>query len=282
MPTIAGRHATPGYHCPGKVLVEGRGVYCLNIGGVQIDEVVARAFIAALEPAALTATLAAAERLESDREAVLKLWRLGVERASYEAQRAERRYRRRPRQSAGGARPRARMGGAPAGARPSPRPIWSAASGSSRAMISQQERDRLLALGPDLVDVWQAATTTPRDRKELLRTPIEEVIVKVERDKAAQQRRTSLCAGRAARSTRSIWPCRARGQRPSAPMRTRPHWYAGSRFITPTVLLPASSIGRGAPRHMVIASLPAASATCVATGISHASSRPPARPRANY
>jgi predicted DNA-binding transcriptional regulator AlpA len=47
------------------------------------------------------------------------------------------------------------------------------------------ERDRLLALGPDLTAVWHAATTTPRDRKELLQTLLEEVIIKVERDKAA-------------------------------------------------------------------------------------------------
>jgi hypothetical protein len=33
------------------------------------------------------------ERLEADREAALKQWLLAVERASYEAQRAERRYR---------------------------------------------------------------------------------------------------------------------------------------------------------------------------------------------
>ena len=52
-------------------------------------------------------------------------------------------------------------------------------------MLSQDERDRLLALGPDLAAVWHAATTTPRDRKELLRALLEEVIVKVERDKAA-------------------------------------------------------------------------------------------------
>jgi len=35
----------------------------------------------------------AAERLEAEREVALKHWRLGVERANYEAQRAERRYR---------------------------------------------------------------------------------------------------------------------------------------------------------------------------------------------
>src|SRR5262245_24348312 len=88
-----GRKASPGYHCPGKVLVENRGVYCLNIGGIQIDEAVTRTFVAALEPAGLAATLAAAERLELEREDALKQWRLGVERANYEAQRAERRYR---------------------------------------------------------------------------------------------------------------------------------------------------------------------------------------------
>src|SRR5262250_3236587 len=71
-----GRKASPGYHCPGKVLVENRGVYYLNIGGIQIDEAVTRAFIAALEPAGLAATLAAAERLEVERDAALKQWRL--------------------------------------------------------------------------------------------------------------------------------------------------------------------------------------------------------------
>jgi hypothetical protein len=45
--------------------------------------------------------------------------------------------------------------------------------------------NRIAALGTDLATVWMAATTTPRDRKELLGTLIEEVIVKVERDKSA-------------------------------------------------------------------------------------------------
>ena len=87
-----GRNSAPGYHCAGEHLVEGRGSYCLNIGGVQIDDAVTRAFIAALEPAKIRATLAA-EQIEMDRESALKHWRLGVERASYAASLAERRYR---------------------------------------------------------------------------------------------------------------------------------------------------------------------------------------------
>ena len=89
----SGRNAAPGYHCAGKIIVEGRGSYCLTVGGVQIDQAFAKTFLAALEPAKLAATLAAAEQLEADNEATLKHWRQAAERAAYEAKRAERRYR---------------------------------------------------------------------------------------------------------------------------------------------------------------------------------------------
>src|SRR5262249_3109634 len=77
----------------GKHLVNGRGVYCLSVGAVQIDEAVGRAMLAALAPLGVEAALAAAERIEADHDSALAQWRLAVERARYEAQRAERRYR---------------------------------------------------------------------------------------------------------------------------------------------------------------------------------------------
>jgi len=180
-----GRSSAPGYHCPGKILVEGRGVYCLNIGGIQIDEAVTRAFIAALEPAKLAATLAAAERLEADRETSLKQWRLGVERASYEASRAERRYRAVDPDNRLVARGLEREWEESLSALEAAKAELARRDRERPRVLSQEERDRLLGLGPDLATVWHAATTTPRDRKELLRALLEEVIVKVERDKAA-------------------------------------------------------------------------------------------------
>jgi DNA invertase Pin-like site-specific DNA recombinase len=180
-----GRNSTPGYHCPGKVLVEGRGVYCLNIGGVQIDKAVADAFIAALEPAKLTATLAAAERLERDRETTLKQWRLDVERASYEASRAERRYRAVDPDNRLVARGLEREWEESLRALEVAKAELARRERERPRVLSELERDRLLALGPDLTAVWHATTTTPRDRKELLQTLLEEVIIKVERNKAA-------------------------------------------------------------------------------------------------
>ena len=179
-----GRSSAPGYHCPGKILVEGRGVYCLNIGAIQIDEAVTRAFIAALEPAKLAATVAAAERLEADRETSLRQWRLGVERASYEASRAERRYRAVDPDNRLVARGLEREWEERLSALEAAKAELSRREEARPRALSQDERSRLLALGADLAAVWHAATTTPRDRKELLRTLLEEVIVKVERDKA--------------------------------------------------------------------------------------------------
>src|SRR5438270_734841 len=33
-----GRTASPGYHCAGKNIVDGRGIFCLSVGAVQIDD----------------------------------------------------------------------------------------------------------------------------------------------------------------------------------------------------------------------------------------------------
>ena len=180
-----GRNSTPGYHCSGEHLVEGRGSHCLNIGGVQIDEAVARAFIVALEPAKLAATIAAAERLEADREATLKQWRLGVERASYEASRAERRYRAVDPDNRLVARGLEREWEESLGALQAAKAELARREAERPRVLSEAERTSLLAVGADLDTVWNAPTTSPRDRKELLRTLLEEVIIKVERDKFA-------------------------------------------------------------------------------------------------
>jgi len=180
-----GRNSAPGYHCAGENIVEGRGSYCLNVGGVQIDEAVARAFITALEPAKIAATLAAAERLEADREAALKHWRLGVERASYAASLAERRYRAVDPDNRLVARGLERAWEESLAELEAAKRELAHREQERPRVLSSEERARLGALGPDLATVWIAATTTARDRKELLGTLIEEVIVKVERDKSA-------------------------------------------------------------------------------------------------
>jgi len=176
-----GRNAAPGYHCAGKDLVQGRGVYCLNVGGVQIDQAVADAFLKALTPAAVEATQLAIEQLEADQDAALSQWRLAVERARYEAERAERQYR--------AVEPENRLvaRGLETEWEKRLRDLAAAEAELQRRQqqrpraLSQEEKEKIRSLGSDLNTVWTAPTTTDRDRKELLRTLLEEVIVTVDR-----------------------------------------------------------------------------------------------------
>jgi DNA invertase Pin-like site-specific DNA recombinase len=177
----SGRYAAPGYHCTGSTIANGRGEYCLRVGGRQIDAAVSSAFLDALAPAGLEAALKAAEQLESDHDAVLAQFRREVERKQYEAQRAERRYR------AVDAENRLVARGLEAEWENSLRELEAANAELARReqqrprVLSAQERSLILALGSDLKRAWFAATTTDRDRKELLRTLLEEVIIAVER-----------------------------------------------------------------------------------------------------
>ncbi len=178
-----GRNASPGYHCPGKNIVNGRGVYCLNIGGVQIDNAVAHAVLDALQLTGLEAALLAAEQLENSHDAALEQWRLAVERARYEAERAERRYR--------AVEPENRLvaRGLETEWEQRLRELKQAEAEFARRKqqrpreLSPDERNAVLALGEDLQRVWHAPTTAPRDQKELLRTLLEEVIIADHRDK---------------------------------------------------------------------------------------------------
>jgi DNA invertase Pin-like site-specific DNA recombinase len=177
-----GRTSTPGYHCAGKDIVSGRGVYCLNVGGLQIDEAVTQAFLQALEPAGMQAALLAAQQLEAHHDAALTQWRLAVERVRYEAEKAERRYR--------AVDPENRLvaRGLETEWEQRLRALDEAQVELTRRQqqrpvaLTAREHNALLALGRDLKPVWFAPTTTRRDQKELLRALLEEVIIAVFRN----------------------------------------------------------------------------------------------------
>ena len=176
-----GRNSTPGYHCAGKDIVNGRGVYCFNVGGLAIDRAVANAFLAAVTPAAVEATLLTVQQLQNHHDAALAQWRLEIERLRYEAERAERCYR--------AVEPENRLvaRGLETEWEKRLRDLAAAEAELRRreqqqpTSINPEQLKRLRALGADLREVWNAATTTDRDRKELLRTLLEEVMLDVKR-----------------------------------------------------------------------------------------------------
>lgn len=182
-----GRNSTPGYHCAGKNIAEGRGLYCLNVGGVAIDEAVAQAFLEAVTPAAVDAMKTAVEQAHGNHDTALMQWRLEIERLRYEAGKAERRYR--------AVEPENRLvaRGLEADWEGKLRELANAEADLRRresqrlATISPDQLHRLRILSTDLKRVWYAATTTDRDRKELLRTILEEAVLNLKRTEGRAQ-----------------------------------------------------------------------------------------------
>ena len=177
----SGKNSTPGYHCPGQELVNGRGTYCLRVGGIQIDQAVSKVFLIALGPAAIEAILEAADRVEQGHDQALSQWCLEVERARYESDRAERRYR--------AVEPENRLVARTLETEwnQSLRELASAEEELERRQkvstrpLSPEQRAQLETFGADVERVWEAPTTTDRDRKELLQVLLEEVLISIDR-----------------------------------------------------------------------------------------------------
>src|SRR4029450_10381046 len=163
-------------------LVEGRGTRHLRVGGVAIDTAVASTFLAALQPSALQACLAAAQQLEDGHDAALTQWGRQVEQARYQAVTAEQRYR--------AVDPDNRLvaRGLETEWNTALQQLADAENELARresarpTTLTPQEKQNILALGNDLGEVWSATTTTDKDRKRLLRSLLDEVNISVHRD----------------------------------------------------------------------------------------------------
>jgi DNA invertase Pin-like site-specific DNA recombinase len=173
----------PNYYCQGSAeLVGGRGARHMSVGGQAIDAAVAEAFLAALAPAALDACLQAARQLEDGHDTALAQHRRQVEQARYDASRAERRYR--------AVDPDNRLvaRGLEAEWETALRELAGAEAGLARRetarpkTLTPEEKRAILALGSDLGQVWDAPTTTDKDRKQLLRALLDEVNITLHRD----------------------------------------------------------------------------------------------------
>jgi len=182
-----GRNASPSYYCASTTLASGRGLRCMSVGGRQIEEAVIKAFLAALTPAGIQAAVLAAEQLEANYEKALEPWRLAVERARYEADRAERRYK--------AVEPENRL--VVRGLETEWEKKLAALAKAEEEVagrerrrprrLTSEERQALLSLGSDLDLVWSAPTTTYKDRKELLRSLLSEVVLRIREDKTQAQ-----------------------------------------------------------------------------------------------
>jgi hypothetical protein len=178
MVSYGGRASRLRYSCA-RATVEYAEPRCQSLAGGRLDDLVASCVLAALQPAALELSLAAADDLRQERARLHQLRQQELERAGYEAERARRQY--------DAVEPENRLVARELEHR------WEEALKQQRRLeeeyarfcrsqpegVSAAEREQIRSLAQDLPALWQAPGTTAADRQQVVRLLIEEVVVGV-------------------------------------------------------------------------------------------------------
>jgi transposase len=148
---------------------------CQSFRGDHVDAAVARAFLEAMQPAQLEVSMATLDQLAERSRRVDRQWQLARERARYEAELAERRFKAVDPENRLVARSLERDWNEKlTEVERLERENLQRPSLSVR-LVDPEERERILSLAQDLPRLWHAATTTNVERKQLLGLLIKDV-----------------------------------------------------------------------------------------------------------
>jgi excisionase family DNA binding protein len=164
---------SPRYACVRGLHLHGTDA-CQSLGGGRLDKTVAEAFLDAVTPAGVAATARAVAELETEHDARLAGQRLALEQAQFEADRARRQFDACEPEHRLVARSLERVLEDALAAVEHQRAALAALEHARPAPLTDHERGAL-----NLPKLWHATTTSDRDRKELLRALVREVVVTV-------------------------------------------------------------------------------------------------------
>jgi DNA invertase Pin-like site-specific DNA recombinase len=172
------------YSCHQAQRLQAAERICQSLGGVRLETRLVDAFLAALAPASLEATILALQETECAWGTECRQRELLVEQARYAAERAERQFSRVEPENRLVARTLERAWEERLRQLRQSEDDLARFRSSRPTPLSDDDIQWLRRAGADLKAVWQAPTTTDRDRKHLLRCLISEVIVTVNRERA--------------------------------------------------------------------------------------------------
>jgi DNA invertase Pin-like site-specific DNA recombinase len=169
------RHGTtPSYEC-NRVHNQQGGRTCQFVRGDGVDAAVARLFLEAIQPAQLEVSLATLAQIEDQARQVERQWLLRLERARYEADLARRRLLVVDPENRLVARTLEKDWNEKLAAVEQLEREQGAVSAGAAVPLSPEERHRILDLAEDLPALWHAPTTTPAERKQLLRLLVKDI-----------------------------------------------------------------------------------------------------------
>jgi Recombinase zinc beta ribbon domain/Resolvase, N terminal domain/Recombinase len=177
--TTRGGRSYPRYLCNHAAAARGEPL-CAAISGPRLDRAITELALAALAPAALEVSLKVSEEMERERAKGDALWQQRLQRAKYEAERAERQYHAVEPENRLVARTLERAWEEKLLAERTLREQYERRQPHERRCLTEQERETIRALASDLPTLWNAPTTTAVDRKAVLHILVERVLVTVQ------------------------------------------------------------------------------------------------------
>jgi excisionase family DNA binding protein len=147
------------------------------VRALGLDVEVERLVLEALAPDRIALALASLEQLEQEYASLRQQWQLRQERARYDAERARRQYNTVEPENRLVARTLEREWEDKLRAAEKVEQDYQTWLQQHQLELTSADRQEIVALGEDLPRVWRAPSTTPADRKEILRLVIKEVIV---------------------------------------------------------------------------------------------------------
>ena len=166
------------YHCRGSQMNHG-GSPCISFGGMRVDRAVGAEVITRVQPLGVKAALAAMEARGRETAEKRRQVELASEQARYEATRARRQYE--------AVDPDNRLVAGELERRWNERLLavralddeLDALAAQPQSSLSDADQQRLLVLGADLEQAWNSPGATPATRKRIIRTLINEIVVRV-------------------------------------------------------------------------------------------------------
>jgi DNA invertase Pin-like site-specific DNA recombinase len=176
-----GPRNAPAYCCNRASVVYAEPL-CQSLSGQGLDDLVAGQILAAAEPAALEASLAAVADVERERAELTRQWQLRIERIGYEADRAHRQYQACEPENRLVARELERRWEEALRQQKQLEEEFARWQHGAPARLSAEDQEAIRVLAADLPAVWRAETTTPADRKRIARLLLERVTVVVDKE----------------------------------------------------------------------------------------------------
>ncbi len=169
----------PHYWCDTH-LFEEREQPCFGLKAPPLDELVAQQVLRALEPAAVDLSLQAAADVKRERERLHQHWTQRLERAQYESQRAERQYQSVEPENRLVVRTLEQRWEESLRQERQLREEYDRFVATTPATLSNADAERIRAASQNISALWQAAETTPQDRKAIVRSLVDHVVVHVQ------------------------------------------------------------------------------------------------------